>query len=34
MVQDTFNKYDTNHDGVLDSNEIQAMIDDIGYEVD
>ena len=33
-MQDTFNRYDTNRDGVLDSNEIQAMIDDIGYEVD
>eukprot|EP01043_Picozoa_sp_COSAG02_P001486 COSAG02_NODE_31_length_50774_cov_1928.118204_39_plen_149_part_01 len=33
-VQDTFNKYDTNRDGVLDGKEIQAMIDDIGYEVD
>ena len=33
-MRDTFNKYDTNRDGVLDSYEVQAMIDDIGYEVD
>ena len=29
-----FNKYDRNRDGVLDADEVTAMIDDIGYEVD
>eukprot|EP01048_Picozoa_sp_COSAG05_P030153 COSAG05_NODE_10321_length_571_cov_1.828390_1_plen_111_part_00 len=29
-----FDKYDTNRDGVLDQDEVAAMIDSIGYEVD
>ena len=29
-----FNKYDTNHDGVLDQAEVTAMMADIGYEAD
>ena len=29
-----FDKYDRNRDGVLDADEVTAMIDDIGYEVD
>ena len=30
---DAFDRYDTNNDGVLDSFEIAAMIDDLGYEI-
>jgi hypothetical protein len=29
-----FNKYDTNGDGVLDKDEVRAMMDDVGYEAD
>ena len=33
-LQELFRKYDANGDGVLDMEEVAAMIDDIGYDVD
>ena len=33
-LEELFRKYDTNGDGVLDMEEVAAMIDDIGYDVD
>jgi Ca2+-binding EF-hand superfamily protein len=33
-ARQVFERYDTNGDGVLDQNEVSAMIDDIGYQVD
>jgi Ca2+-binding EF-hand superfamily protein len=29
-----FNKYDTNRDGLLDMDEVRALMDDVGYDVD
>ena len=33
-LEELFRKYDANGDGVLDMEEVAAMIDDIGYDVD